>query len=166
VVIRPATRHDVAAIRAVALATWPVAYAEILGKEQLAYMLDLMYSEASLLEQMEAKGHQFLVALEEGLIPGFASYELRHQGSLVTKLHKLYVRPQAQGTGWGARLLRAVEQRAKHEGQAVLELNVNRHNRALDFYLDHGFQKLRSEVIDIGKGYVMDDHVMVKDMGV
>ena len=41
-----------------------------------------------------------------------------------------------------------------------MELNVNRFNPAKRFYERHGFQVVRDEVIAIGNGYVMDDHVM------
>jgi hypothetical protein len=39
-------------------------------------------------------------------------------------------------------------------------LNVNKHNRATDFYLANGFLQVGEEVIDIGGGYVMDDYIM------
>jgi catechol 2,3-dioxygenase-like lactoylglutathione lyase family enzyme len=50
-------------------------------------------------------------------------------------------------------------------GQHSLELNVNRFNKALAFYKDQGFQVVRDEKIDIGRGYFMDDHVLRKVLG-
>ena len=49
---------------------------------------------------------------------------------------------------------------AREAGDRAIELNVNRHNPASGFYERHGFRVVRDEVIDIGQGYVMDDHVM------
>ena len=77
-------------------------------------------------------------------------------------LHKLYVLPGAQGTGAGKALLQAVEAAARTAGDERIELNVNRFNPSLQFYLRRGFGVLRDEVLDIGEGYVMDDHVLVK----
>jgi len=42
----------------------------------------------------------------------------------------------------------------------MVELNVNRFNNARWFYEKIGFRVVRDEVIDIGQGFVMDDHVM------
>ena len=61
--IRTATPQDINAIQQIAEQTWPEAYSEILSPEQMRYMLDLFYSEASLLEQMQQKAHHFLLAL-------------------------------------------------------------------------------------------------------
>jgi hypothetical protein len=52
-----------------------------------------------------------------------------------------------------------------HElGARFIELNVNKHNSAVDFYLKMGFAKQREMVLDIGQGYVMDDYVMQFDL--
>ena len=41
-----------------------------------------------------------------------------------------------------------------------LELNVNRHNKAINFYKKLGFIITMEEDIDIGNGYYMNDYVM------
>lgn len=160
--VRAATLDEVPAIRAIALATWPVAYGEILSPAQLAYMLDLMYSEPALVEQMTVKGHRFLIAEGDGRIIGFASFEHGYDAKPSTRLHKLYVLPDSKGTGTGKAVLHAVADAARASGDTRIELNVNRFNPAKDWYLNHGFRIERDEVIDIGQGHVMDDHVMVR----
>ncbi|TXI77628.1 MAG: hypothetical protein E6Q44_13280 [Flavobacteriales bacterium] len=47
-------------------------------------------------------------------------------------------------------------------GDTAVELNVNKRNPAKAFYERHGFVVERDEVLDIGQGHVMDDHVMVR----
>jgi GNAT superfamily N-acetyltransferase len=163
--LRAAAVIDIPAIRAIAHAAWPVAYATILSADQLGYMLELMYSEAALRDQMTRKGHRFLLAEEEGRPIGFAGFEHRFQGKPSTRLHKLYVLPEVKGSGAGSAVLIAVENAAREAGDAQLELNVNRFNPTKDWYLRRGFAIERDEVIDIGRGYVMDDHVMVKPIG-
>ncbi|HRH70468.1 MAG TPA: GNAT family N-acetyltransferase [Flavobacteriales bacterium] len=157
--IRIASIESVPIIRGIALATWPVAYGDILSASQLTYMLDLMYSEAALSVQF-GQGHVFLLGFEEDKAIGFASYETHHQGGPASRIHKLYVLPWHQRTGIGAALLNAITGSARTAGDRALCLNVNRHNRAKGFYLKKGFRIVRDEVIDIGHGYVMDDHVM------
>lgn len=162
--LREATITDIPVIRDIAHAAWPVAYATILSKDQLEYMLELMYSEAALREQMEAKGHHFLIAEANGAALGFAGFEHSYMGRSRTRLHKLYILPETKGTGLGALLLAAVEAAARAAGDEAIELNVNRFNPTRDWYLRRGFAIDRDEVIDIGHGFVMDDHVMVKPL--
>ena len=158
--VREATAADIPTIRAIAHATWPVAYGNILSPAQLAYMLDRMYNAETLTEQLTHKGHRFLIAEGPEGPKGFAGFET---GLALgrTRLHKLYVLPEAKGMGWGRLLLDAVRAEAISVGDQVLELNVNKYNPAKDFYERQGFRIERDEVIDIGQGHVMDDHVMV-----
>ena len=158
--VREATAADIPTIRAIAHATWPVAYANILSPAQLAYMLEHMYDAETLTEQLTHKGHRFLLAEgPEGPV-GFAGFETGHALGR-TRLHKLYVLPEVKGTGLGRQLLGAVCAEAIRAGDHLLELNVNKYNPAKDFYVRQGFRIDRDEVIDIGQGHVMDDHVMV-----
>lgn len=160
--VRHASVTEIPVIRSIANAAWPVAYSAILSSEQLAYMLELMYSEAALREQIEVKGHRFILCDRDAAAIGFASFEHGYRQTKRTRLHKLYVLPEAKGTGAGAMLLRAVESAAHSAGDDRVELNVNRFNPSKDWYLRRGFVIERDEVLDIGHGYVMDDHVMVK----
>ena len=161
--IREGTTADIPAIRSIAHATWPVAYAEIITPAQIAYMLERMYSEAALLDQLHVKGHRFLLVEQDGKPIGFAGFE-HHYTAGRSRLHKLYVLPAVKGTGVGNALLEAVLMAAMKAGDTAVELNVNKHNPAKDFYARHGFMIERDEVIDIGHGFVMDDHVMVRHL--
>lgn len=159
--LREATTADIPVIGALARRIWPVVYPGIITPAQIAYMLDLMYSEASLREQMVTKGHRFLIAENTAGAIGFAGFGTGHARGRA-RLHKLYVLPELKGTGIGHALLAAVLKAAAEAGDSFLELNVNKHNPALRFYSRHGFVVERDEVLDIGQGYVMDDHVMVR----
>jgi GNAT superfamily N-acetyltransferase len=136
----------------------------MISVEQIAYMLELMYSEASLREQMGTKGHRFLIAMAESRPVAFAGFEHHYQGDPRTRLHKLYALPAIQGIGVGSKLLEAVLSEARKAGDTAIELNVNKRNASLGFYRHHGFTIERDEVLDIGRGFVMDDHVMVRTL--
>lgn len=163
-ILREATVSDVPVIRAIAHATWPVAYGAILSPQQLRYMLELMYSEDALLEQLTVNGHRYTLVLLDDVAQGFAGFEQGFNRLPITRLHKLYVLPSAQGSGAGKRMIDHVVARARDHGDAAVELNVNRFNPARTFYERHGFRIIRDEVIDIGNGFVMDDHVMRLDL--
>lgn len=46
----------------------------------------------------------------------------------------------------------------------MLELNVNRNNKALHFYEHMGMKKLREGDFPIGNGYYMNDYIMGKEI--
>jgi len=138
---------------------WPVAYGEILSKAQLDYMIDKFYNEPALRELIQ-KGHVFYLAQDENeKYVGFLSYELNCEPNK-TKIHKIYVLPETQGTGLGRQFFELVKDKAIENNQNAIFLNVNKYNNAIHFYTKLGFVKLKDEVIDIGNGYVMDDYVM------
>ncbi len=162
--VREASATDIPIIQAIAHATWPVSYAAMISPAQIAYMLDLMYSTVALEEQLGPKGHRFLLAEQDGQAIGFAGFEHAYQGAPRTRLHKLYVLPAVKGSGVGHALLEAVLNEARAAGDTAVELNVNKYNAAREFYLRHGFTIERDEVLDIGRGFVMDDHVLVRTL--
>ena len=152
-----ANPSDIPEIRRLAFAIWPTAYGEILGEAQISYMLDLFYTEDALGTQFLT--HQFLLARLEQETVGFASYSVIEETDRA-KLHKLYVLPGLQGKGVGRGFLDAIVSEVRQSGISGLELNVNRHNKAIGFYEKYGFKKLREEDIPIGNNYWMNDYVM------
>lgn len=159
--IREATAKDIRSIQQIAFSTWPVAYSAILSDEQLEFMLDMFYSEASLLNQMN-NGHTFLMAeLNESPI-GFASFNLAEPKKY--KLQKLYVLPTIHKNGSGKILLNKVIECIKELGADTLQLNVNRNNKAIGFYEKMGFKIIKEDDINIGHDYYMNDYVMEKNI--
>ena len=77
-----------------------------------------------------------------------------------TKIHKIYVLPETQGLGLGKLLFEKVREEAIKANQEAIFLNVNKYNNAQHFYTKLNFEIVKEEVIDIGRGYVMDDYVM------
>lgn len=159
--IKVAGVADISTIQNLAKIIWPQAYGEIISAAQLRYMLDLIYSSTSLTKQIE-KGHQFILARENNIAIGFASFSKKNEKDPTTfRLHKIYVLPNLPTKGIGSFLLSHVCNESIMQGAIQLELNVNKYNPAIQFYLKKGFTVLREEVIDIGEGYVMDDYVMI-----
>ena len=160
--IKEAGIEEISIIKNLAETIWPICYKEIISAEQLNYMLDLIYSESSLKEQME-KGHQFIIAYDNNTPIGFASYSQKSETEpTIFRLHKIYVLPNLHITGVGSSLLTYICNASKTIGGIELELNVNKYNTAIEFYKKKKFTIVKEEVIDIGGGYVMDDYVMRK----
>ena len=175
--ITPASLTDRDFIRSVSERTWPSTYGHIISQEQINFMLDWMYSDASLEKQMHS-GCAFYIASikkEDGQLDavGFCSVSPDDEkeegennstekvaGSTAHKLNKLYVLPSAQGTGAGKALLNKCIEVAKSAGSSSVFLQVNKLNTAYTFYLKHGFIKESEFKFDIGNGFFMDDYVM------
>jgi GNAT superfamily N-acetyltransferase len=159
--IRLAELDDINTIGWLAQQTWPATYGDIVSAEQLQYTLNLIYSPASLRRQILEDKHQFLLVEQDEEPIGFASWgPLAEPG--VYKLHKLYVLPGIQGKGMGKAMLEFIFEDIR--GARALRLNVNRYNKARQFYEKMGFSVIREEDVDIGSGYFMNDFVMEKPM--
>ncbi|RYD77821.1 MAG: GNAT family N-acetyltransferase, partial [Sphingobacteriales bacterium] len=149
ITLRKAKEEDLEIIRDIATATWPSTYMELIGREQIDYMLDKMYNKGELLKQF-MEGHIFLIAEDGENQYGFAGYSIVGHEERIYKLHKLYVLPSAHGKGVGKILINEVFNQVKDSGGSALELNVNKNNKAKDFYLKAGFTVKESVKIDIG----------------
>jgi len=157
--IRPGDLDDINTIGFLAQQTWPDTYGQILSAEQLQYMLNLFYSPAALRRQMLDEKQQFLV-VERGEEPiGFAAWSATAEPG-VFKLHKLYVLPGGQGKGLGRGMLQYIFDAIRPEGAKQLRLNVNRYNKARQFYERMGFTVIGEVDVPIGQGYFMNDFIM------
>lgn len=159
--IRKAYPADIPLIRDMAYQIWPQTYGSILSQEQLDYMLNLLYSEKVLHEQIEGN-IEFIIAYD-GVHPvGFASFGLVEP--TIYKLHKIYVLTSQQGKGTGRFIIEQLIKAMKAKGATALQLNVNRQNNAKNFYEKLGFVVMKEEDVDIGNGYYMNDYVMEKEL--
>jgi ribosomal protein S18 acetylase RimI-like enzyme len=161
--IREAQVSDCQHISILANAAWWAHYPSILSDAQIAFMLQEMYAVDKLSHQMEVLGHKFLVMVDANeTLEGFASVSPTDTGG-AWKLHKLYLHPQAKGSGKGRQLLSEVEKLVKKHGGTKLLLNVNRANTAVTFYQRYGFSK--EEEVDIPyHHFVLNDFIMVKSL--
>ena len=157
--IRPGQKSDLPTIHDLAHKIWPSAYCGILGPEQLNYMLERMYSPSSLEHQFTVLKHHFIIAAENEIPLGFASYSPGQEDTFF-HLNKIYVLPDQQGKNIGKQLIGYVISEIKKTGATSLQLNVNRNNKALHFYQKLGFKIIRQEDNDIGSGYFMNDYVL------
>ncbi len=159
-----ATTDHIYNIQVLSNVIWPATFSNILSQEQISYMMDMMYSTSSLEKQINELNHHYLLAEEDGEYLGYLSYELNYKGTPITKIHKIYVLPSIQGKGVGSLFIDVVSKIALKNNNTLLSLNVNRYNKAIDFYKRIGFDFFASENIDIGNGFLMEDFVMNKDL--
>ncbi len=164
IILRKVKEGDLPIISDLAERIWPHTYQAYIGDEQLRYMLDMMYNQGELLRQLE-KGHIFLIAEDEGNEVGFASFSITDPENYGYKLHKIYVLPEMHGKGVGKILMNEVVNLIKRNGGKTLQLNVNRNNKAKDFYEKAGFKIKETVDLNIGNGFFMNDYVMELSLG-
>ncbi|MGM5629691.1 GNAT family N-acetyltransferase [Apibacter raozihei] len=158
-----ATQEHYSIIKDIAYKTWPDTFGQILSKDQIDYMLSMMYSIEAMKNQITELNHKYFLIAEKGIFFGYLSYQINYKPQ-ITKIHKIYVLPDTQGKGIGKKLIQEVEKRAIKEKNKLLILNVNRFNKAVSFYKNMGFSISGSENIDIGKGFLMEDYIMEKEV--
>ena len=148
---------DIPEITHLAEITWNQHYPSIISREQIRYMLDLMYCEKSLNEQMRDKGHRFLFIQAAENRVGFISWQQMEDGTAF--IHKFYVNQDFAGKGIGTSAFKLLKTKT---GKSIFRLTVNRRNiTAINFYFRNGFRIERAADFDIGDGFVMEDFVMV-----
>lgn len=162
--ITKATTEDIPVIESMAGIVFRHTYRNILTKEQIEYMMEWMYSAKSLERQM-LSGHRFFIARYNNTPCGYMSIQKERavDDTTVYHLHKLYVMPKRQGSGTGNLLFDTACQYAREDRttpKARIELNVNRFNKAIGFYLKKGMKITSEGDFPIGSGYYMNDYIM------
>jgi diamine N-acetyltransferase len=159
--IKKASTADIPLIRELTFKVWPQTYAAILSQQQIDYMLEMMYSENVLKNQMD-DGCQFIFVYDEEQPLGFAAYQ--EIKPTVWKLHKIYVLALQQGKGTGKFVIDHIIKEISEQGASALQLQVNRNNNAKKFYEKIGFVVIEEADFDIGNGFFMNDYVMEKKL--
>ena len=159
--IKKATIQDIPLIRELCFRIWPQTYAPVLSQDRIDYMLEYMYSAASLQRQM-AQGSQFIFVYDDEEPVGYAAYF--HKGHDIYKLDKIYVLPSQQGKGTGKFVIDYIINEIKQKGATALQLQVHRKNKARNFYEKLGFVIIEEKDFDIGQGFFMNDFVMEKKL--
>ncbi|MBL1410301.1 GNAT family N-acetyltransferase [Sphingobacterium faecale] len=155
-----ANPNHIPIIQALATEIWPITFDKILSQDQISYMMEMMYSDKALTDQMTSHGHRFLLAQEDDCPVGYLSFEINYKSDRKTKIHKIYLLPKTQGRGLGKKLFNQVKQIALQHDNHTLSLNVNRDNTAVHFYKKIGFEIVGEQDIAIGDGFLMEDFIM------
>lgn len=151
-----ATGADIEQVAQLAHIIWNQHYPEIIGQQQVDYMLNLMYSHHSLQEQLAKKGHTFYLVNVNGSSIGFISVNETSKGEWF--LNKFYIDQTRAAKGLGTQgfeILKTLLSPKK------ITLTVNRSNfKSINFYFKNGFKISEVADFDIGNGYAMNDFVM------
>ena len=154
-----ATIDQIPVIQELAKKSWKSTYLNILSKEQLEYMLQMMYSESVLKTHFNHPNYLYYLIQEQDVFLGFIGIEFHYEDK-TTKLHRIYFIQEAQGKGLGKKALNFIKEEVKKIGDKRITLAVNKNNQAKSFYESQGFNVYDEGIFDIGNGFVMDDYLM------
>jgi ribosomal protein S18 acetylase RimI-like enzyme len=135
--IRPVTRADLAALRAMLVETWHATYDAIYGATRVTEITTRWHS----IEQLEAglgQDRVALIAVRGSAIVGHCYVSVLADQPRTAKLWRLYVVPAQQGRGIGQRLLEAGFAAAPAHDRRVVDVEPA-NSRAIGFYGRCGF---------------------------
>lgn len=154
--------RDVCRLAELAREIWTEHYVDIIGREQVDYMLENFQSESAIRAAIREEGHIYYLVSEGGEDVGYWAVE-PEPGEDRMKLSKIYVRRGMRGQGLGRQMVEAAEELCREHGADALWLAVNKNNTdSIEAYRAMGFQRVGERVKDIGEGFVMDDYIMEK----
>ena len=156
---KKATESDIVLISTLAEKSWNSAYAEILTREQIDYMLGQMYSVEELTSHLNSPDYPYFLIINDEIPAGFLGFEFNYEKD-TTKLHRIYLIPEMKGKGLGKTAIQFLKEEVAKSGNNRIILNVNKQNNAKNIYESQGFRVSEEKVVDIGNGFVMDDYMM------
>ncbi|MDR2286378.1 MAG: GNAT family N-acetyltransferase [Prevotellaceae bacterium] len=162
ITVRKASIDDIFLINGVASVVWPATYSNMMSKEQLDYMFNMMYSPDSIRAQMTEKKHNYFILFENAIPAGYIAVHIVENSILY--LEKIYVLPSAQGKGFGVMLIDKAKEFAAEHSLKSIRLNVNRDNKSRYFYEHLGFEIISQRDLHIGCGFYMNDYIMEKQL--
>jgi ribosomal protein S18 acetylase RimI-like enzyme len=157
---KKAVLSDVPLIHQLAVEIWHEYYPNIISRQQIDYMLDLMYSESTLKKQMEA-GYDFYIVYAHHMPAGYMG--THQEQNQCWYIDKFYLKKEIRGNQIGKTFFKHVENILINKGISVLRLYVNRENyKSINFYFKCGFTIECTIDKPIGNGFYMNDFIMIK----
>lgn len=141
---------------------WHQHFITILSADQIDYMVDKFQSYHAMTNQMQTQGYEYYFIMLNGEAIGYTG--IRNDGEKLF-LSKLYIKKDHRKKGYASEVFEQLKEICKERKLKAIWLTVNRFNYdTIEVYKKKGFQTLRTEVADIGHGYVMDDYIMELDV--
>lgn len=156
--IIPVTNEElIYSLSAIADEIWHEHFTPIIGEARVDYMLEKFLSPDALVEYIN-NGYEYFLFSYEYTFAGFAGI---HEEDNALFLSKLYVHEDFRGKGISSHMLKKFIEICKDRNLNKIWLTCNRFNeKTLAIYEHLGFQKVRTQVSDIGNGFVMDDYIL------
>ncbi len=156
------TKEQVEEVALLATEIWHEHFVSILTKEQIDYMVNKFQSTPAIMNQIENQGYQYFIMDMNNTMVGYCAVKEEAEDKRLF-LSKMYIHKQYRGRGYASFAFDFLVKLCKEKGYQIIWLTVNRFNETtIQVYEKKGFIKTRTQVADIGNGFVMDDYIMEK----
>ncbi|MEK3915768.1 GNAT family N-acetyltransferase [Paenibacillus sp. FSL H7-0331] len=157
---RVETEEEIAVLARLASEIWKDYFVLVISNEQIDYMLDKFQSVQAITEQITKQGYEYYFMNVNGSSIGYLGIK-QEEGKLF--LSKFYIHKDHRGKGYASQAMELLVNLCKNRKLDTIWLTVNRYNDAtIAIYEKKGFKTVRTQVADIGNGFVMDDNIMEK----
>jgi ribosomal protein S18 acetylase RimI-like enzyme len=168
-IIRRAQERDVSSLAAVSIEVWLNTYLRDGVSPAFADYVLSEFTARKFQDAIDDSGIAIWVSEIESGIDGFVTICSKATPPLADcsplEISALYVRPRRQAGGRGVALLQRALEHCRRIGGLSAWLTVNaENNRAINFYLRHGFNKIGSTYFRIAD-QAYENHVMKIDLG-
>ena len=154
------TKSQIHRIADLASAIWNEHFPPIIGQDQVDYMLSHFQSEEAITIQIQNEGYRYYFIPCDGNKVGY--FSIRPDPDALF-LSKIYILRDYRGRGLARSSFKFIEDQCQLMDLPRIRLTVNRENaHTIEIYRKIGFSIVRTQVVDIGGGFVMDDYVMEK----
>ncbi|MBD0403413.1 GNAT family N-acetyltransferase [Flammeovirga sp. EKP202] len=155
------TAESIEIVEKLSIEIWNEHYVAIIGQEQVDYMLEKFQSVAAMNQQIQEGLNYYLFYFNEEPA-GYLGFKFEEEHLF---LSKIYVLAKFRGNKIGKAGLDFVTIEAKNNEKKGIRLTVNKYNtNSIEAYKKMGFVQIDEVVADIGKGYVMDDYILLKSL--
>lgn len=154
------TEQEINEVAAFAKEIWHEHYDPIIGKDQVDYMTEKFQSPKAMQKQIQNDGYLYKSIVNRTGLAGYFAYRTDKESLF---LSKIYIARKYRGRDYSRKVIGYLEQCCINQKLDKIWLTVNRNNTSsIIAYEKLGFTKVRTQVADIGSGYVMDDYIMEK----
>lgn len=175
----------IAQLACVASEIWYEYWPSIIGQEQTEYMVQNFQSETAIAKDIAQHGYQYsLLYDEEGDCVGYTAVAIEDftdnpndpaasvHGAKINEISlrrlfisKIYLYAKDRGKHYASQVIKHHEEFSQENGCPVMYLTVNINNElGVRAYLGKGFKVIEDFQGDIGNGFIMDDHIMAKEL--
>lgn len=156
---RASSEQHIQDIAALAQVIWEEHFTPIIGRDQVAYMLNKFQSAPPIREQIQSGTAYYIVQHNHTAV----GYTALIDNTPKTMISKLYILASARRTGAGKATLDFIEARSRSQQHQIVWLTVNKDNaQPIAWYKRQGFRIIDSVKKPIGDGFFMDDYIMEK----
>lgn len=156
------TEEEIAGLAQLGSEIWYEYYVSIISIEQIDYMVEKFQSVQAITDQIKSQGYEYYFMNVNGKSIGYLG--IKQEGSKLF-LSKFYIHQEHRGKGYASQAIEFLIEICKDRRLDMIWLTVNRYNAAsIAVYEKKGFRTVRTQVADIGNGFVMDDYIMEKEI--